>query len=110
MTNQTQWTNNIDRALEVDGEAKVNYIRVGRFEVQSATSERVYRVTLQHVDGEPVTNCNCRAGEFGRRCWHQAEALLMAGELDVPQPEPEVDLAVLGAALLSDPLGFLTSR
>ncbi|CAN5821812.1 hypothetical protein BH23CHL2_BH23CHL2_34330 [soil metagenome] len=88
MTNQTQWTNNISRAVEVDGETKVTYLGTGHFNVRSATSDTTYRVTLQHVDGEPVTSCTCTAGSFGQHCWHQAEALLMAGVTCTPKTDP----------------------
>jgi hypothetical protein len=35
----------------------------------SRTSSQQYTVTL-HADGS--TRCTCKAGQFGRQCWHQA--------------------------------------
>jgi hypothetical protein len=89
VTTQTAtWNTNITRALELDGERRMHYQGAGRFVADSASSNQQYVVTLTTVERQPVTTCTCPAGEFGKRCHHQAAALLMAGVLDAPQPEP----------------------
>lgn len=62
----------IQKALELNGAAKVERIQYGVYRVPSATSERSYLVT---VHGSEYV-CDCTAGMHGKACWHGAAVLI----------------------------------
>ena len=84
----------IQKALEVDGAAKVERVEYGTYLVPSASSGETYVVTA--TDGEYA--CTCIAGQHGRACWHKAAVLIakvehasrarVIGPAPVPSPQP----------------------
>lgn len=101
---QTTWTSHITHALEHDFEAHTTYLGDGRFVVESATRPG----EVHHVRAlGSATICDCEAGKYGRKCWHQAGALLIGGYLDAqpvvtetatPEPMPVKAADVFKAA------------
>lgn len=55
--------------------------------VASATAEgETYIVIVNEFAGDIASSCTCRAGQFGRACWHQAAAIQRMGPMPNPAP------------------------
>ena len=84
---ETHATNRVTfgRTMAHDGEATDSW-----FYVASATAEgEFYVVVVSQYQGDTATQCTCKAGEFGRPCWHAAACLIRLG-VHTPTPVPAV--------------------
>ena len=66
----------IQRAIKLDGAAKVQRVEYGVYLVPSATREGMtHVVTGKRIDGADLA-CDCEAGSLGKPCWHAAAVMI----------------------------------
>src|SRR5687768_3350228 len=66
----------IQKAIKMNGSAKVQRIEYGTYLVPSATRDGMtHVVTGKRTDGADLA-CDCEAGSLGKPCWHAAAVMV----------------------------------